>query len=37
VVAKAHGVNANQVFARRRAFERGDLSGPERSLQISLL
>lgn len=24
-VAQAHGVNANQVFKRRRAFERGEL------------
>jgi transposase len=27
-VARAHGVNANQVFTWRRAFERGELSEP---------
>jgi len=27
-VARAHGVNANQVFKWRRAFERGELSTP---------
>ena len=27
-VARAHGVNANQVFTWRRAFERGKLSEP---------
>jgi transposase len=27
-VARAHGVNANQVFTWRRAFERGELTGP---------
>jgi len=27
-VARAHGVNANQVFTWRRAFERGQLSEP---------
>ena len=27
-VARAHGVNANQVFAWRRALERGELSEP---------
>ena len=27
-VARAHGVNANQVFKWRRAFERGELSEP---------
>jgi transposase len=27
-VARAHGVNANQVFAWRRAFERSELSEP---------
>jgi transposase len=27
-VAQAHGVNANQVFKWRRAFERGELSEP---------
>jgi transposase-like protein len=28
-VAQAHGVNANQVFKWRRAFDRGELSEPE--------
>ena len=28
LVARAHGVNANQVFKWRRAFERGELSDP---------
>jgi transposase len=28
LVARAHGVNANQVFKWRRAFERGELSEP---------
>ena len=27
-VAQAHGVNANQVFKWRRAFDRGELSEP---------
>jgi transposase len=27
-VAQAHGVNANQVFTWRRAFERGELAEP---------
>ena len=27
-VARAHGVNANQVFKWRRAFERGELNEP---------
>ena len=27
-VARAHGVNANQVFTWRRAFERGELGEP---------
>ena len=27
-IARAHGVNANQVFKWRRAFERGELSEP---------
>jgi transposase-like protein len=28
LVARAHGVNANQVFKWRRAFEQGELSEP---------
>jgi transposase-like protein len=28
LVARSHGVNANQVFRWRRAFERGELSEP---------
>ena len=28
LVARAHGVNANQVFKRRRALKRGELSEP---------
>jgi transposase len=28
LVARANGVNANQVFAWRRAWERGELRGP---------
>ena len=28
LVARAHGVNANQVFKWRRAFDRGELSEP---------
>jgi hypothetical protein len=28
LVARAHGVNANQVFKWRRAFERGEMSEP---------
>jgi transposase len=28
LVARAHGVNANQVFKWRRAFERGELAEP---------
>jgi len=28
LVARAHGVNANQVFAWRRAFKSGELAGP---------
>ncbi len=31
-VARAHGVNANQVFKWRRAFERGELSEPSMAL-----
>jgi len=31
-VARAHGVNANQVFTWRRAFERGELSEPSVAL-----
>ena len=31
-VARAHGVNANQVFTWRRAFERGELSEPGTAL-----
>ena len=31
-VARAHGVNANQVFTWRRAFERGELSEPNVAL-----
>src|ERR1700739_4299838 len=31
-VARAHGVNANQVFKWRRAFERGELSEPSVAL-----
>ena len=31
-VAQAHGVNANQVFKWRRAFERGELSEPSVAL-----
>ena len=31
-VARAHGVNANQVFKWRRAFERGELSEPMRGV-----
>ena len=31
-VARAHGVNANQVFTWRRAFERGELSEPGAAL-----
>lgn len=27
-VARAHGINANQLFSWRRAFQRGDLSEP---------
>ena len=27
-IARAHGVNANQVFKWRRAFERGELTEP---------
>jgi transposase len=29
LVARSHGVNANQVFKWRRAFERGELSEPD--------
>jgi transposase len=36
LVARAHGVNANQVFKWRRDFERGDLSEPV-SASASLL
>jgi transposase-like protein len=32
-VARAHGVNANQVFTWRRAFERGELSEPSKILK----
>jgi len=31
-VARAHGVNANQVFTWRRAFERGELTEPSMAL-----
>ncbi len=31
-VARAHGVNANQVFKWRRAFDRGELSEPSVAL-----
>ena len=31
-VARTHGVNANQVFTWRRAFERGELSEPSLAL-----
>jgi transposase len=31
-VARAHGVNANQVFTWRRAYERGELSEPSVAL-----
>jgi transposase len=31
-VARAHGVNANQVFTWRRAFERGELAEPSTAL-----
>jgi len=31
-VARAHGVNANQVFKWRRAFERGELTEPCKAL-----
>jgi transposase len=31
-VARAHGVNANQVFKWRRAFDRGELSEPSMAL-----
>lgn len=31
-IARAHGVNANQVFTWRRAFERGELSEPSAAL-----
>jgi|SRR6185503_14228950 len=31
-VARAHGVNANQVFTWRRAFERGELNEPSVAL-----
>jgi transposase len=31
-VARAHGVNSNQVFKWRRAFERGELSAPSVAL-----
>ena len=31
-VARAHGVNANQVFKWRRAFERGELTEPSTAL-----
>jgi transposase len=36
LVARAHGVNANQVFKWRREFERGELSVPA-SASASLL
>jgi transposase len=36
LVARAHGVNANQVFRWRREFERGELSEPA-SASASLL
>ena len=32
LVARAHGVNANQVFKWRRAFDRGELSEPSVAL-----
>jgi transposase len=31
-VARAHGLNANQVFKWRRAFERGELTEPYAAL-----
>jgi len=35
-VARAHGVNANQVFKWRRAFERGELVEPCALLPVSV-
>ena len=35
LVARAHGVNANQVFKWRREFERGELSEPVSHLRIA--
>lgn len=35
-VARAHGVNANQVFKWRRAFDRGELSEPCALLPVSV-
>lgn len=37
LVARAHGVNANQVFKWRRSLKRGDLSEPEAASTSSLL
>jgi len=34
-VAKAHGVNANQMFASRPAFERGELTQPCSALLLA--
>jgi len=37
LVARAHGVNANQVFKWRRAFERGELVEPGAAVSTALL
>ena len=37
LVARAHGVNANQVFKWRRAFERGELVEPGAAASTALL
>jgi transposase len=37
LVARAHGVNANQVFKWRRDFERGDLSEPVSASMLPVL
>lgn len=37
LVARAHGVNANQVFKWRRAFERGELVEPDAAASTALL
>lgn len=37
LVARAHGVNANQVFKWRRSLKRGELSEPEAASTSSLL